>query len=144
MSKFLQFWCKLNTRRIVKICPFRFLRNFYGNSLDFMFPHFPNLFLPFSMVFPHISPGVSTISSGFSTVFPQCFPHFLFSILRFSYVSFQKYFAAFIWYLYEDTFNLAGRSSYLLQLAQLRKVDCRKKLVSKEMNYFCQFRYSTF
>ena len=34
------------------------------------------------MVFPHVSPSVSTISSDVSTVFRQCFPRFLFQILR--------------------------------------------------------------
>ena len=65
MSKFLQFWCKLNTRRIVKICPFRFLRDYYGDSLDVLFPQFPNHFLPFPMLFLHVSPSVSTIFSVF-------------------------------------------------------------------------------
>ena len=34
------------------------------------------------MVFPHVSPSVSTISSDVSAVFRQCFPRFLFQILR--------------------------------------------------------------
>ena len=51
---FLQFWYKLNTRRIVKTCPFRFLRDCYGDSLDVMFPQFPNNLLPFPMVFPRV------------------------------------------------------------------------------------------
>ena len=50
---------KLNTRRIVKTYSFRFLSDYYGDSLDIMFPQFPNHFLPFSMVFPHVSPSVS-------------------------------------------------------------------------------------
>ena len=74
----LQFWWKLNTRKIVKTCPFHFLRDYYGDFLDVMFPQFPNHFLPFSMVFSHVSSSVSTISSGVSTVAPQCFPGFLF------------------------------------------------------------------
>ena len=78
MSRFLQFWCKSNTRGIVKNSPFRFLRDYYGDSLDVMFPQFPNHFLPFPMMFPHVSPSVSTISSGVSTVSPQCLPPFLF------------------------------------------------------------------
>ena len=78
MQRTLQFWCKLNTRRIVKACPFHFLRNYYGDSLDVMFSQFPNHFLPFSMMFPHVSPSVCTISSGVSTVSPQSFPRFLF------------------------------------------------------------------
>ena len=78
MSRLLQFWSKLNTRRVVKTFPLRFLHSYYVDSLDVMFPQFPNHLLPFPMVFPHVSPGVSTISSGVSTVSPQCFPHFLF------------------------------------------------------------------
>ena len=68
MSRFLQFWCKLNTRRIVKTCPFRFLSDYHGDFLDVMFTQFPNHFLTVPMVFPYISPSVSTISSGVSTV----------------------------------------------------------------------------
>ena len=82
MLRFLQFWCKLITCRIFKTCPFCFLHNCYGVSLDVMFPQFPNHFRPFPMVFLHVSPSVSMISSGFSTVSPQCFPHFLFQILQ--------------------------------------------------------------
>ena len=82
MSRFLQFWCKLNTCRIVKTCPFHSLRDYCGNSLDVMFPQFPNHFLPFLMVFLHVSPSVSTISLVVSTVSTQCFPHFLFQILH--------------------------------------------------------------
>ena len=37
---FYNFWCKLNTRRIVKTCPLRFLRDYYGGSLDVMFSSF--------------------------------------------------------------------------------------------------------
>ena len=40
----LQFWWKLNTRGIVKTCPFRFLRDYYGDTLDVMFLQFPNHF----------------------------------------------------------------------------------------------------
>ena len=75
MSRFLQFWCKLNTRRIVKNCRFCFLRNYYGDFLDLIFLQFPNHFLPFPMVFSHVSPSVSTISSGVSTV-SSVFPPF--------------------------------------------------------------------
>ena len=66
MSRFLQFWCKLNTRGIVKTCPFCFLHDYYGDSLNVMFPQFPNHFLPFPMLFPHVSHSVSTISLGVS------------------------------------------------------------------------------
>ena len=36
MSRILQFWCNLNTRKIVKTCRFCFLRDYYGDSLDVM------------------------------------------------------------------------------------------------------------
>ena len=78
----LQVWWKLNTLEIIKTCLFCFLRDCYGDSLDFMFPQLPNLFLPLPMVFPHVSTCVSTISSGvsstISTVSLQCFSRFLF------------------------------------------------------------------
>ena len=86
MWRFLQFWCKLNTRGIVKTCPFRFPCDQYCDSLDVLFPQFSNYFLPFPMAFPHVSPGVSTISQGDSTVSLQCFPRFLFQILRVRYI----------------------------------------------------------
>ena len=78
MSIVLQFWCKLNTYGIAKTCPFRSLCDYCGDFFDVMSPQFPNHFLPFPMVFPHVSPSVSTISSGGSTVSPQCLPLFLF------------------------------------------------------------------
>ena len=68
--------------RIVKTCPFRFLRDYYGDTLDVMFPQFPNYFLLFPLVFPHVSSSVSTIQLGVSTVSPQCFPRSLFQISR--------------------------------------------------------------
>ena len=77
-SRFLQIWCKLNTHRIAKTCPFCFLHDYYGDSLNVTFPQFPNHFLPFPMIFPDVFPDVSTISLCVSTVPPQCFPHFLF------------------------------------------------------------------
>ena len=89
MSRFLQFWCKLFTRRIVNTCLFRFLRDYYGDSLNVTFPQFPNDFLPFPMVFPHVSPSVSTISSCVSTVSPHCVPRFLFQILRIELLCFD-------------------------------------------------------
>ena len=78
MSTILQFSCKLNTRRLVKSCPFRFLRDYSGDSLDVMFSQFPNHFLPFPMVFLHVSFDVSAVSLGVSTVPPECFLRFLF------------------------------------------------------------------
>ena len=50
MYRFLQFWGKLNTRRIM------------------VFPQFPNHFPSFPMVFLYVSPSVSTTSLGVSTV----------------------------------------------------------------------------
>ena len=78
MSRFLQFWCKLKTGGTVTACPFRFLRDYYSDSLNVLFYQFPNYLLPFPVVFPHVSPSVTTISLGVSTVSSQCFPHFLF------------------------------------------------------------------
>ena len=77
LQRFLKFLSKLITRSIVKTCPFRFLLDYYGDSFDVMFPQFPNHFLPFPMLSPHVSSSVSTIPSGVSTVSPQCFPCFL-------------------------------------------------------------------
>ena len=75
MSRFLQFWCKLNTRRIVKTClSVSFFRDYYDDSLDVMFPQFPNHLPPFPMAFPHVSPSVS----GCFYCFPTVFPRFLF------------------------------------------------------------------
>ena len=79
MLRFLQFFCKLNTNKIVKTFLFHFVRDCYVNSLDVMFPKFPNLFLLFPMVFPHVSPSVSTISLGVSTVSPHVSPVSYFS-----------------------------------------------------------------
>ena len=83
MSRFLKFWCKLNTHEIFKACLFCFLRDYYGDSLDAMFPQFPDHFLPFPVVFPHVFPSLSTFFLGVSTVSSQCFPHFLFQISRY-------------------------------------------------------------
>ena len=54
--------------------------DYHGDSLNFMFPRFANCFLPFPLVFPHVSPGISTVSFGVSPVSTQCFPCFLFRI----------------------------------------------------------------
>ena len=68
-------------------CRDTFSRFFFGNinsrdydddSLNVMFSRFLNCFLPVSLVFPHVSPGVSTVSFGVSAVSPQCFPCLLF------------------------------------------------------------------
>ena len=73
-------------RHILRFC-FRNL-NYQGDShqctivrvilINAMFPLFPNCFLPFPLVFPHVSPGVSTVSFGVSPDSPQCLPCFLF------------------------------------------------------------------
>ena len=44
--------------------PFRFQRGYYGDSLDVLFPQFPNHFLPFPMVFSCGLFLVETISAG--------------------------------------------------------------------------------
>ena len=49
--RFLQFWCKLKTRRIVKTCLFRFLRDNCGDSLNVMFPSFLTISYRFSWCF---------------------------------------------------------------------------------------------
>ena len=68
-SIFLQFSCKLYKRRIVKTCLFRF-RDYYGDSLNVMFPQFLNDFQLFPMVFPQDFPSVSMIFLDVSTVSP--------------------------------------------------------------------------
>ena len=80
MSRFVQFWCKLNIREIFKTCPFRFC-DYYGDSHDVIFPQFPNHFPPFPVLFPHVSSSVYTIFLGVSTVSSQFFP---FPILDFA------------------------------------------------------------
>ena len=80
MSRSLQFWCKSNTREIVKTCPFRFLCDYYGDSLDAIFPQFPNNFLQFPMVFPHVSLVFLQ--------FPRVFLLFRLSVLPVSYFRF--------------------------------------------------------
>ena len=71
-------------RRILSryILPFFFgninSRDYDDDSLNVMFSRFLNCFLPVSLVFPHVSPGVSTVSFGVSAVSPQCFPCLLF------------------------------------------------------------------
>ena len=71
MSGFLQFWGKLNTRGIVKTYPFHFLRDYYRDFLNVMFPKFPNHFLPLPIVFPHVFPSLSTIFLSVSSVSTQ-------------------------------------------------------------------------
>ena len=85
---------KLNTRRIVKTCPFRFLPDYYSHTVDVLFHQFPNRFLPFSMVFPHVSSNVFIISSGVSTVSPvSCFRFYvcLMHVSMVSKLSFHKF-----------------------------------------------------
>ena len=69
MLRFLQFSCRLTASLIVKICPFRCLCGYYGDSLDVMFPNFltisyrfPRCFRMFrrvSLLFPLIVSRVS-------------------------------------------------------------------------------------
>ena len=73
---FLQFWWKLNTRRIVKTCPFRFMCDCYGDSLDVIFLQFPNHFLPFPMVFFPCFPWCSYDFLRCFYCFPSAFPQF--------------------------------------------------------------------
>ena len=40
MSSYLRFWYKLNTHGIVKSCVLCFLRDYYGDSPDVVFPSF--------------------------------------------------------------------------------------------------------
>ena len=44
MMRFLKFWCKLSTYRIVKDC------DYYADYIHDMFPQFPNHFLLFPLV----------------------------------------------------------------------------------------------
>ena len=43
-------------------------RDCHGDSLNVMFRQFSYCFLPFPLVFSHVSPGVSTVSVGVSPV----------------------------------------------------------------------------
>ena len=76
MSRFLQFWCKLNTSRIVKTCPFRFLRDYNSVipsmlcflsflTISYRFPWcfriFPLVCLRFLRVFLQLPLSVSTV-----------------------------------------------------------------------------------
>ena len=53
-------------------------RDNHGDSLNVMFPRFPNCFLPFPLMFLHVSAGVPTVSFGVSLVSLQYFLCFLF------------------------------------------------------------------
>ena len=64
MSSYLQFWYKLNTRGIVKSCVLCFLRDYYGDSPDVVFPSF--LFISYRL--------------------PWCFRMFPLVLLRFPWV----------------------------------------------------------
>ena len=67
MLRFLQFSCRLTASLIVKICPFRCLCGYYGDSLDVMFPNF---------LFPTDSYGVFACFVGCLYCFPSLFPAF--------------------------------------------------------------------
>ena len=76
MSSYLRFWYKLNTRGIVKSCVLCFLRDYYGDSPDVVFPSFlfisyrlpwcfrmfPLVFLRFPRVFLLFPIGASPVS----------------------------------------------------------------------------------
>ena len=76
MSSCLRFWYKLNTRGIVKSCVLCFLRDYYGDSPDVVFPSFlfisyrlpwcfrmfPLVFLRFPRVFLLFPIGASPVS----------------------------------------------------------------------------------
>ena len=64
MSSYLRFWYKLNTRGIVKSCVLCFLRDYYGDSPDVVFPSF--LFISYRL--------------------PWCFCMFPLVLLRFPWV----------------------------------------------------------
>ena len=64
MSSYLRFWYKLNTRGIVKSCVLCFLRDYYGDSPDVVFPSF--LFISYRL--------------------PWCFLMFPLVLLRFPWV----------------------------------------------------------
>ena len=44
--------------------------DYYRDSINVMFPRFPPCFLPFPLVFLHVSPGVCMVSLGVSSVSP--------------------------------------------------------------------------
>ena len=76
MPRFLKFWCKLNTRRIFKTCPFRFCMikmmipsMFCSPSLltisyrfSWCFHMYPLVFLQFPWMFPLFPLSVSPVS----------------------------------------------------------------------------------
>ena len=55
-----------------------------------MFSRFPNLFYPFPLVLPHVSPSISMVSFGVSPVSWQCYPCFLFQILPINLTYFHQ------------------------------------------------------
>ena len=56
----------------------------HGDCHNVIFSRFPNYFLPLPLVFPHVSPSVSTVSFGVSSGSPQCL---LFPILDFTVIT---------------------------------------------------------
>ena len=82
----LQFWWKLIILKILKTCLFRFLRDYYGDSLYVMFLQFPNHFLPFPMVFSHVSQCFNDFLRCLYC-FPSVFPCFLPFSMVFSHAS---------------------------------------------------------
>ena len=68
-------------------------RDYHGDSLNVMFPRFPNCFLPFPLVFPHVSPSVFIFSIGVSSVsyFRFCGSKFEFKISSFKCLVISNY-----------------------------------------------------
>ena len=84
MYRVLRLLCRLNTHTIFKTFSFRFLCDYYGDSVDVMLHQFPNHFLPLPTMFQH---GVSALGEayyyiGVSTVSLWSFLRFLFQVLR--------------------------------------------------------------
>ena len=70
-------------------------------------------FLPFPMVFPHVSPSVSTISSGVSTVSAQCSP--------------VSYFRFYDYILSKDGKMAKSLDEYLNVVKNLDFLECQAK-----------------
>ena len=67
---------QIKSSKNVKICPFRLLRDYYGDSLDVIFSQFPNHCLPLPQMFLRV------------TTIPQVFLLFPLSVSPVSYFRF--------------------------------------------------------